>query len=101
MPSIDDKTHQELMKLLIKLKKIVKWMCFILRDILMHWLDEEIDSWINYLREHRDIDELKLLKEEICERYYRRYDVMIKPYFIDKIRINCFEDIISYLNRWI
>jgi hypothetical protein len=91
---LSTKEHSELTNTLELLKKHVEEMLKVSSDSLLIWHKNEINDWLNFLMEHRDVEELQSLEKEVNDRFFHKYNVRIEPRNLDNERLETFEKLI-------
>lgn len=95
---LDTKNQEKLISTLKKLHGTLLKMREVSEDELLIWHTNEVEDWLIYLSNHKDIEELRSLKSEVFNRFYNKYNVGIQPQSLDKSRLEIFERFLNQLS---
>lgn len=101
MSVINKMKHQELVNTLLDLKLAVDEMKKHSNDAILIWHKNEVEDWLNFLKNHNDIEELHSLEEEVSKRFLEKYEAIIEPDELNNLRLNTFKKFITQLNDFL
>ena len=101
MNCIIKQQHDELISILEELIETIEMIQSKEKDYLLNLNKEEAKEWLSFLRGHTDKEELKSLENEICDRFFYRFDVLIGTLEFDKKRVKLIEDYIFKSNEYL
>lgn len=100
MNKIEEKKHRELVTILSELIETIVLMKEKEKDYLLIQNENEARDWLEFLKKHKDKDELKSLENEISDRFFLKFDVQIRSSELDNKRAEL-TDISKVLSRGI
>ena len=86
MDIINQQQHRELIKILDELIETIVIMRKKENDYILVENENESRNWLEFLKEHKDKEELKSLEDEISNRFFFKFDVQIGNSELDNRR---------------
>ena len=77
MDIINQQQHRELIKILDELIETIVIMRKKENDYILVENENESRNWLEFLKEHKDKEELKSLENEISDRFFLKFDVQV------------------------
>lgn len=69
------------------------------KNMLLYQNEEEAKAWLVFLDSHWDAEELKSLEDEISDRLFAKYDVLIERSKLDDMRVQLMKRYIEKSNK--
>ena len=101
MNKIDDEKHNELIVILSELIETIELMKKEEKDYLLIQNENEARDWMDFLKNHKDKDELKSLENEISDRFFFKFDVQIGTSELDNKRAELMKKYIFKSNEYL
>lgn len=103
MNTINKEQHNQLISILNELIETIVIMKRKEKDYVLDQNEREAREWLDFLKNHDDIEELKSLENEISNRFFFKFDVQIGDSELDDRRAELMKIYISksmmFLNR--
>ena len=101
MNTINEKNHKELIEILTELIETIKLMKNVEKDYLLIQNEDEARDWLDFLKNHTDKEELKSLENEISDRFFFKFDVLIGTSELDNKRAELMKKYIFKSNEYL
>lgn len=101
MGSIKTEDRNELISILEELIITIENLRKIQEKQLWYLNEEEAKTWLVFLRNHRDKEELKSLEEEIADRLVNRFATFVLGNQLDIHRIELMERYLTVSNEYL
>lgn len=101
MNNINNEKHKELINILQELLDTIALMKEKEEDYLLNQNENEANAWLEFLKNHKDKDELKSLEDEISNRFFFKFDVQIGTSELDHKRVEIMKKYILKSNLYL
>lgn len=101
MNCITKQQHDELISIIEELIETIEMIQAEKKDYLLSQNKEEAKAWLDFLKEHTDKEELKSLENEICDRLFYKFDVLVGMLESDKKRVKLIKTYIIKSNEYL
>ena len=101
MDIINQQQHRELIKILDELIETIVIMRKKENDYILVENENESRNWLEFLKEHKDKEELKSLENEISDRFFLKFDVQVGNSELDDRRVELMKTYIIRSNDFL